>query len=98
MSVGSKSLSIDKLKNVGWTIREHIIRMTTAAGSGHPKHSHFLNEIVTELDLGGIMKYGPKKPIWAGPDLRSDSPQRPVDIGRGVGFFSPHFDERSPLL
>ncbi|TWU06930.1 Transketolase 2 [Symmachiella macrocystis] len=68
MSAESKSMSVDELKVQGRTIRELIIRMTTAAGSGHPSSSLSAVEVVTALFFGGIMKYDPKKPHWAGRD------------------------------
>ena len=68
MSAELKSMSVDELKVQGRTIRELIIRMTTAAGSGHPSSSLSAVEVVTALFFGGIMKYDPQKPHWTGRD------------------------------
>ena len=57
-------LSVDELKEKGRTIRQHIVRMTTAAGSGHPSSSLSAVEIVTALYFGGIMKYDVENPKW----------------------------------
>jgi transketolase len=61
-------LSGDDLKEQGRKIRQHIIRMTTAAGSGHPSSSLSAVEIVNALYFGGIMKYDVKDSKWAGRD------------------------------
>lgn len=55
-------LSLDELKAKAATIREHIIRITTEAGSGHPSSSLSATEVVTALYFGGFMTYDPKKP------------------------------------
>jgi transketolase len=57
-----KRLSADELKKMARTLREHIVRMTTAAGSGHPSSSMSAVEVVTALFFGGIMKYDPAQP------------------------------------
>ncbi len=68
VSVEPSSLSLDELKEKGRTLREHIIRMTTAAGSGHPSSSLSAVEVVTALFFGGFMKYDPQNPSWPGRD------------------------------
>lgn len=55
-------LSLDQLKAKAKTIREHIIRITTEAGSGHPSSSLSATEVVTALFFGGFMKHDPKHP------------------------------------
>lgn len=55
-------LSIDQLKAKAHEIRKDIIRMTTAAASGHPTSSLSATEVVTALYFGGFMKYDPKNP------------------------------------
>lgn len=55
-------LSLDELKAKAKTIREHIIRITTEAGSGHPSSSLSATEVVTALFFGGFMKHDPKNP------------------------------------
>jgi transketolase len=59
-------LTLDELKAKALTIRKHIIRITTEAGSGHPSSSLSATEVVTALYFGGFMKYSPKNP--ADPD------------------------------
>lgn len=60
MAVQATKLSIEELKGKGKTLREHIIRMTTAAGSGHPSSSLSAVEIVNALFFGGILRYDAK--------------------------------------
>lgn len=55
-------LSIDQLKAKAHEIRKDIIRMTTAAASGHPSSSLSATEVVTALYFGGFMKYDPQNP------------------------------------
>ncbi len=44
------------------TIRAHILRSTTEAGSGHPTSSLSATEVATALYFGGFMSYDPKNP------------------------------------
>ncbi len=60
----SKSLDIDGLREKARTLREHIVRMTTEAASGHPSSSMSAVEVVTALYFGGFLNYDPKKPDW----------------------------------
>ena len=46
------------------TLREHIVRMTTQAGSGHPSSSMSAVEVVAALYFGGIMKYDAANAQW----------------------------------
>ena len=55
---------MDELKQRATTLRRHIIRMTTAAGSGHPSSSLSAVEVVTALFFGGFMNYDPQRPDW----------------------------------
>ena len=93
MSAEQKSLSIDELKDKGRSIRELIIRMTTAAGSGHPSSRLSAVEIVTALFFGGIMKYDPQNPKWAGRDRFILSKGHAVPVLYAAmaeaGYFSP---------
>lgn len=68
MSQSPLRLSTDELKKKARTLREHIVRMTTAAGSGHPSSSMSAVEVVTALFFGGVMKYDPTKPAWPNRD------------------------------
>lgn len=43
-------------------IRSHIVRATTAAGSGHPSSSLSLVELVTVLYFGGVLRYDTDEP------------------------------------
>ena len=45
-------------------IRRDIVRMTTAAGSGHPSSSLSATDVVTALYFGGFLRYDPKNPHW----------------------------------
>src|SRR5207249_4176761 len=56
------------LKQKARTLREHIVRMTTAAGSGHPSSSMSAVEVVTALYFGGVMNYDATRPRWTGRD------------------------------
>jgi len=67
VSVTATKLSIDDLKEKAKTLRRHIIRMTTKAGSGHPSSSLSAVEMVASLFFGGLMRYDPHQP---------DAPQR----------------------
>lgn len=62
----TKALNLEQLKAKATTIRKHIIRCTTEAGSGHPSSSLSAADVVTALYFGGFMKYDPRKP--ADPD------------------------------
>ena len=55
---------INELESTARRIRQHIIRMTTAAGSGHPTSSLSAVEILTALYFGGVLKHDPKQPEW----------------------------------
>jgi len=54
---------VEKLSERARTIRQHIIRMTHAAGSGHPGGSLSAVEILITLYFK-IMKHDPEKPSW----------------------------------
>jgi len=60
----SNRLPIEGLKEKALTLRRHIIRMTTEAGSGHPSSSLSAVEVVTALYFGGFMHYEPTRPDW----------------------------------
>lgn len=59
------AVSIEELQAKAKLLRKHIIRMTTAAGSGHPSSSLSAVEMITALFFGGFMKYRPQEPHWA---------------------------------
>jgi transketolase len=60
--------SIPDLESKAKTLRRHIIRMTTEAGSGHPTSSLSAVEVVTALYFGGFLKHDGKNPHWADRD------------------------------
>lgn len=53
----------DELKKMATTIRKDILRMTTAAGSGHPTSSFSTVEILTTLYFQ-VLRHDPKRPDW----------------------------------
>jgi len=62
-----KTKSIQKLRELANSIRQDIVRMTCAAGSGHPGGSLSAAEIVTTLFFHEL-KHDPKKPQWPARD------------------------------
>lgn len=60
--------SLEDLLTRAKTIRSHILRSTTEAGSGHPSSSLSATEFVTALYFGGFLKYDPQNPEWADRD------------------------------
>lgn len=59
----TSSLSIAELKKCANEIRKDVIRMTAAAGSGHPGGSLSAADIVTALYFRA-MRHDPKNPSW----------------------------------
>jgi len=55
--------SISELQQIAKVLRRHIIRMTAAAGSGHPGGSLSAVEIVTALHFA-VMRHDPANPNW----------------------------------
>ncbi len=62
MPVSAKTLPPDQLPEMARTLRKHIIKMTTAAGSGHPSSSLSAVEVVTALFFGGFLRINPQQP------------------------------------
>jgi transketolase len=62
------AVSIEELQAKAKLLRKHIIRMTTAAASGHPSSSLSAVEMITALFFGGFMNYRPQEPHWPGRD------------------------------
>ncbi|HEX4070580.1 MAG TPA: transketolase [Planctomycetaceae bacterium] len=62
MSVSAHKRSIAEMKETAKALRRDIIRMTTAAGSGHPTSSLSAVEMVTALFFGGFLRYDPAAP------------------------------------
>jgi transketolase len=63
-----KKPSIPDLEAKARVLRKHIIRSTTAAGSGHPTSSMSAVEVVTALYFGGFLRHDAKRPDWADRD------------------------------
>jgi transketolase len=57
VSVQAPQRSVAELKEIAKRLRKDIIRMTTAAASGHPTSSLSAVEVVTALYFGGFMRY-----------------------------------------
>jgi transketolase len=62
VSVQAPKRSLTELREVAKTLRKDIIRMTTAAQSGHPTSSLSAVEVVAALYFGGFMRYDPAAP------------------------------------
>lgn len=62
MAVQATRLSIEQLHENAKTLRKHIIRMTTAAGSGHPSSSLSAVEVINALFFGGFLRYDADDP------------------------------------
>jgi transketolase len=62
VSVRAPQRSVAELKEIAKKLRKDIIRMTTAAGSGHPTSSLSAVEVVAALYFGGFMRYDPAAP------------------------------------
>lgn len=58
---------IDELKRVALEVRKHVVKMTTAAGSGHPGGSMSATDILVCLYFN-VMKHDPGKPDWPNRD------------------------------
>ncbi len=56
--------SVAELETICRRIREHIVRMTHAAQSGHPGGSLSAVEILAALYFGGVMRHDPSDPDW----------------------------------
>lgn len=68
MAVAATKLGLDELKDKATEIRKKIIKITTAAGSGHPTSSLSATEVVTALYLGGFLAIDPENPHAADRD------------------------------
>ena len=62
MAVSAHKRPLAELKETAKALRRDIIRMTTAAGSGHPTSSLSAVEMVTVRFFGGFMRYDPAAP------------------------------------
>lgn len=57
-----------KLEDKAYEIRNLVLDMCVAAGTGHVTSSFSCAEILTALYYGGILRYNPKNPSWEGRD------------------------------
>jgi transketolase len=64
-----KKLPLVRLETIANEIREDIIKMLEAAGSGHSAGPLGLADIFTALYYGGVMKHDPKNPDWEDRDI-----------------------------
>jgi len=55
---------LQKLYKISSQIRQDIIKMLVAAGSGHSAGSLGMADVFTALYFGGVLKHNPKKPDW----------------------------------
>lgn len=65
--VNFKKLDVPELKEMARTIRQDIVKMVHAAGSGHPGGSLSATEIVTALYFN-VLNLDPANPKWKGRD------------------------------
>ncbi len=68
MSVGAKTYSTQELEKIANNIRQDIIKMLEAAGSGHSAGPLGLTDIFTALYFA-VLKHNPKDPDWAERDI-----------------------------
>ncbi len=68
MPINITKKSIPELRTTADELSRRIIRMTTAAGSGHPSSSLSAIDLLTVLYFGGVMRYNPRKPAWTDRD------------------------------
>lgn len=61
-------MQLTELYNIVRSLRLDILEMTTQARSGHLSSSFSAVEILTALFFGGILRYRPQDPWWAGRD------------------------------
>jgi len=68
VSLEAIKLNQDEMLAKAKDLRRHIIKMTTAAGSGHPSSSLSAVEMVTGLYFGGFLRVDPANPDDPGRD------------------------------
>ena len=59
---------LDDMAAAARRIRRQIVKMTTAAGSGHPSSSLSAVEIMTALYFGGLLRHDAARPEWPARD------------------------------
>lgn len=60
----TRAASTKELEIIANRLRAHVLRMTTAAGSGHPGGSLSAAELMAVLWMGGFLKYRADDPAW----------------------------------
>lgn len=60
--------STEELRELSGKLSRQILRMTTAAGSGHPSSSLSAIDVLTALYFGDVMRYDPARPEWPARD------------------------------
>ena len=68
MEHSAETRSVPELRRIAREVRKSIIRMTNAAGSGHPGGSLSSADIMTALYFC-LLKHDPKNPRWEGRDI-----------------------------
>lgn len=68
METKVEAMSVEELETKADHLRCNVLRMTTAAGSGHPGGSLSAAEIMAALWFGGIMRYRANDPTWESRD------------------------------
>ncbi len=64
MTIDTRPVDLQRLTEQARQLRRDIIRMTTAAGSGHPSSSLSMVEVLTALYFGGVLRHDPARPDW----------------------------------
>ncbi len=59
---------LEKLRQAAREMRVAVVKMTTAAGSGHPGGSLGIADVFAALYLGGVLKFKPGDARWKGRD------------------------------
>lgn len=65
--INKLDLSVTELQEVARNLRRHVVKMTAAAGSGHPGGSLSAADIITALYFK-VLRHDPHNPQWAGRD------------------------------
>ena len=68
LAATSSPPDLHQLRERARILRRHIVEMLHTAASGHPGGSLSAVEIVTALYFGGVLRYDPGDPLWAGRD------------------------------
>ncbi len=91
-----KKYTLEELETVAVDIREDIIRMLLAAGSGHSAGPLGLTDIFTALYFD-ILKHNPKKPDWDQRDILLLSNGHTVPVRYATMAHAGYFDRKELL-